>query len=979
MLALYRAGRQAEALEAYSEARATLVDELGLEPGAQLRELQRAILAQDPELDAPAVLPRVEDRRKTVTVLFCEVAPAEEGADPEQLRRQTAQAISGARAAIERHGGSVETRAGDELLGVFGVPAAHEDDALRAARAAVDLRESAVGLRIGIDSGEVLVGHGFVSGEVVGRGKRLQHNAAPGEALLGAGTHALLGTSVTVDEVDGAFRLLAVEPGAEAIPRALDRPLVGRDRELGALRELYAGAVRAGRCRLATIVGEPGIGKTRLAWELGAEIGHEATILVGRCVSYGDGATWLPLADLLEQAGESLDPILERAGSPGEVFLATRRLLEERAKAAPLVVGFDDLHWADPTLLDLVGYLAERAEGPILCLCLARPELLDSRPEWPGDRIQLGPLTDEEAAALAAGLEPGLRADVVATAGGNPLFLEQLVAYATESGTLEGVPPSVDALIAARLDLLPPEHLVILQHAAVVGRQFTPAAVQELGADLAPMSELEEKGFIQRGDAGVAFHHVLVRDVAYASLPKEERAELHELLADWLDGRGEPDEIVGYHLEQAFRYRTAIGLTEGRTRRLALDAGRHLGEAGIEAWKRGETPAATNLLGRAADILPDRDPYRLGLLCELGPALRTGGDFDRAKTVLAEAVSLAEEPPIELRARLELAGVRLAGERAVSADVLLAIAGEGLPVFEAVGDERSLARTWRWIAHVNGGIRGQWNAATEAAERAFELYQRTGWSTSTCLSDLASALHSGPSPVPEAISGCRDLLAEADRGGEAQVLCYLGSLEAMGGNFADARILLMRARTLFHELGQDSIADGTCGFLEGRVELLSGNVDRARHVLSTSCEALQRIGDQAQLGTRAADLADILLVLGLDDEAERWCLLAKETGAIDDMWTQVGWRSAEARLLARRGTFDSALALAREAVDLLEPTDALNHRAKSLLDLAEVLQLRDRPGDARGAVEEALALFERKGNVAGASRAKERFAELAPA
>jgi DNA-binding SARP family transcriptional activator len=628
MLALYRAGRQADALEAFRTTRTFLLDELGLEPGVHLRELEQAILRQDPALDLPAVLPPVEERLKTVTVLFCGLAPAG-GLDPERLRRRTVQALTEARAAIERHGGSVEARAGDELLGVFGVPAAHEDDALRAVRAAAELREAVPEVRIGIDSGEALVGHGFVSGEVVARGKHLQHEAAPGEALLGTAARGLCGRAIAVDDRNDAFRLLRVEQDVRPIERG-HGPLVGRQEELELLRSAYEGACADGPSRLVTILGEPGIGKTRLATELVRGLEGDATVLVGRCIPYGDGATWLPLREILEQADKHLDPILESAGSPGEVFLAARRVFEELAQGRPLVVGLDDVHWAASTLLDLVEYLAERAEGPILFLCLARPELLDKRPGWPGELLRLEPLSDEQAEALAEGVEPGLRTEVVAAAGGNPLFLEQLVAFAEESGSLDRIPPSVEALIAARLDLLPPDELDVLERAAVVGRLFERAALQALGGDVGLLSSLEEKGFVRQLRSGPAFHHVLVREVAYGSLPKEKRAELHELLADWLDGRGAVDELVGLHLEQAFRCRVAVGLEEGRTRRLALDAGHRLGEAGITAWRRdagGNRPARAGGRGTPkARPLPARPALRARPRVANGRRLRAGAE-----------------------------------------------------------------------------------------------------------------------------------------------------------------------------------------------------------------------------------------------------------------------------------------------------------------------------------------------------------------
>jgi DNA-binding SARP family transcriptional activator len=973
MLALYRAGRQADALEAYRDVRRTLVEELGLEPAAQLRELEQAMLRQDPSLDRPATLPPVEERRQTVTVLFAELAPAA-GLDPERIR---ALAVS-ARTAIELHGGSVEARGGDELLGVFGVPAAHEDDALRALRAGAELGTE---VRVGVDTGEVLAGHGFVSGEVVLTAKALQRAAAPGEALLGEATLALCRDAVDVEPADGAFRLVEVKEGAQPIARALDAPLVGRKQELATLEAAFAEA-REGHARLVTILGEPGIGKTRLARELVATIGEDATVLVGRCVSYGEGATYLPLREMVAQAGRRLEELIAGAGSVGEQLLILRRFFEELARERPLVLAFDDVHWAEPTLLDLVEQLGERAEGPILTLCLARPELRNSRSALAKAAIELGPLSEKQAEALAGDVEPQLRARAVETAGGNPLFLEQLLAFAAEGGSLEAVPPSVEALIAARLDLLEPDERALLQRAAVVGRLFSRSALQELGADTGCLPALEEKGFVRRQRAGCRFHHVLVRDVAYASLPKAERADLHERLADWLDERAEPDELVGYHLEQAYSLGAEARPVDGRLRRLAADAGARLGAAGIEAWKRGDVHATVNLLGRATAVLPEKDAYRLELLCELGPALRTGGELARGEETLVEAVETAVadgDRRLELRARLELASVQLVTQEGRTADELLDIAAEAIPVFEAVADDRSLGRAWRFIAYTQGAIRCRYAASAEAAERALVHYQRSGWSTYTCLGDLAAALWAGPTPTPAAIRRGRKLLGEADLSGEARVLGPIAALEAMRGRFAQARQLIGRGRDLHEQLGQLSDAAAACGGLEGFIEVCAGNPTAAERALRAACDELETIGDRANLATRSAELADILYAQGDHADAERWCRQAEELGALDDIPTQSLWRALRAKLMAQRGELTRAEKLAREALGLFDQTDQLNRRAAATLDLAEVLQLAGRSGEAVDVVEEAIVLFERKGNTVAAKRARALLAELAAA
>ena len=980
MLSLYRAGRQADALRAYREARDALA-ELGLDPGVQLRSLEQAILNQDPTLDLETVLPDVEERRKTVTVLLCDLAVDAPGLDPEQVRRETVRTLAGARAAIELHGGVVETRAGDELLGIFGVPAAHEDDALRAARAAIQIRSNAPELRAGIDTGEVLAGHGFVSGDVVARAKRLEREADPGEVLIGHATATLCGDAVTVGPSGEAFRLLAVPEEAQAISRALDTPLVGRDRELELLRNAFEQACRVKRAQLLTLIGEPGIGKTRLARELAAGIEEETTVLVGRCISYGEGATWLPLGEMLQQAGERLDGILERVTSPGEVFLETRQIFERLARVRPVVLVFDDVHWAEPTLLDFVDYLSLHAAGPILCLCLGRPELVETRPYLAANAIRLGPLSDEEAEALSAGVDSTLRPALLSAAGGNPLFLEQLIALAKEGGTIDAVPPSLEALIAARLDLLEPEEQALLQRAAVVGRSFERALLPELGGVVERLAGLEEKGLLRRPvRGGYRFHHVLFREVAYASLPKAERAELHEKLADLLADRGDADELIGYHLGEAHRLGCDLRPLDRRLRRLGADAGERLGAAGVEAWKRGDSPAAINLLTRACALLPEQDPFRLQLLCHLGSALYAGGALANAEAVLEDAVEIAaaaQDRQREARARLELAFLRLASDPEGRAGEVIQLAEEAIPLFEALADEQSLGRAWRFLADVHGAMQCRYTAAVDASERALACYERCAWPTSTSVGDLAAFLYYGPAPVQEATDRCRQLLAETSRGGEAAVLTFLGGLEAMRGEFEEARGLVAKARRLYEALGQSSAAEANCGAVAAAVELLDGERLAAEEILRKSCAALERMGNRAYLATRAAELADVLWARGQDDEAEEWVSRAIELGASDDITIQLFWRCVRGKLLARCGRDGEGESLVREAIHLADATDALNYQARAHLDLAQVLAIAGRTVEASAAAEAAINLFDRKGNAAASKRARALLVELA--
>jgi DNA-binding SARP family transcriptional activator len=1049
MLALYRSGRQADALDAYQHARHALDELLGLEPSPALRELQQAILRQDDELapPSPTTPPTpAEQHRKTVTVLFSDVIASTaltESLDPEATRMVMSRYFAAMRAAIEYHGGTVEKFIGDEVMAVFGVPVAHEDDALRAVRAASLMQESLtalndvldrergvrIAMRIGVNTGEVIaagdasIDDTFVTGDAVNIGKRLEHAADDGDILIGEQTHRLVRHAIVSEAVHrlAAHRVLGLVGGAPALARQLDAPLVDREQEIAALRGAFERARDERRCALATVLGDPGIGKTRLVRELLTGLREEATVLVGRCVSYGDGATYLPLGEII--AGIGADPttvlaadgdrelVTERiaellgragdAGSTGEGFWAVRRLFGTLARTRPLVCVFEDVHWAEPTLLDLIEYLAGEATEPMLVLCLARPQLLEARRDWPDEgSIRLSPLPDEHTRALIAALD-GEVADelhdrIAEIAEGNPLFVEQLLAYARETGASElvDVPPTVEALLASRVDGLEPAERAVLERAAVVGRDFWRGAVVDLlPPDAVPGASSQLVSLVRRGlvrpersalfpEDAFRFDHVLIRDVAYAGIPKELRAELHERHADWLDAQPVgSDELVGYHLEQAYRYGADLGPVGRRLRRLAADAGERLGAAGIRAWKRGDAPATVNLLGRATELLPARDSYRLELMCELAVALQSSGEIGRAEEVLGEAHAAAiqaNDRRMALRARMEAARIAAFSKSGGRVDELLGTAREAVSVFEAVHDDRSLARAWLLIA-IAQAIRCQFGAVAEAAGRALPLYRRSGWSTQTCLGSIAIALLYGSTPVPEAMEACATLLGGADLGGEARVLAWMGGLQAWAGRFDAARRMVGRARVLYGQLGQSYTAEVDCGEVAGEIELLAGNFPVAEDQLRASCAALERVNDRGQLSLRSAQLAEALYASGRYREAAQSADRSKELAAGDDVYNQCVWRSVRAKLLARDGDFESAVALGREAVSIAQGTDSPILRGNVLLALAEVLRLAGERDEATGPARNALVLFEQKGHLVGAERAQLALEEIAAA
>jgi class 3 adenylate cyclase/tetratricopeptide (TPR) repeat protein len=1017
-----------------------------------VQRLQQAILQNDPGLEAPSVstLPGLsgEERRVRVTVVFADLVDSTglgASLDPEAYRSVLRRYYRAARTALERHGGTVEKFVGDAVVGVFGVPERREDDALRAVRAAAELQEQtaalndeldhahgvAVSIRIGVNTGEAVTGdpeagESFATGHAVNVAAKLQQAAPGGAILVGAPTYALVRDAVAAEPAEPlrlggaaapipAFRIRSVTPGAAGVGRRLDAPLVGRDGELDDLRRLFAEAA-AGACRLATVVGDAGIGKTRLANELTASVHGEARVLVGRCVSYGEGATWLPLAEivsgLVPDAGESGiaallpgDPearvvarrirqllgLDQEAPPAAEGTWAVCRMLEALARERPLVLVLDDIHWAEPTLLDLVEHVAAHARGArLLVVCLARSDLLDSRPGWPV-QIRLAPLGAGESAQLVAAL-PGAdelgeaeQTRIAEIAEGNPLFAEQLLAHVREDGAaeLDAVPQSVEALIASRLDRLPAGELGLLERAAVVGREFSPALLAVL-ADRDPGEELAAlaaRGLLRASRGGAfRFHHVLIRDVAYGGITKERRSTLHRRVAEWLDAAGGADDaIVGYHLEQAHLCRAALGSIDPE---LAAAAGARLARAGVEAWKRADAPAAVNLLRRAAGLLPAAEP-RAEVLCELSVALGSVGENAARRAALEQALEVARATGsrrVEVRANVELAhaGVYGVGGLRATSDELLVAASEAIPVLEEFGDDRGLGRTWLAVSESHS-MRLDNRAAGEAASTALDHYRRTGYSLSVCLTAQAAALFYGPVPAPQALRRCDALLADAagDRYARANVTLFNAGLLAMRREFAEARRRIGDAGAIFEQLGSSFSVDGPLKSMRATIEQLAGDLRAAESLLRESRDALERTKETAFAATRSAELAYVLVDLGRFAEAEDAAERARAASTPDDLVTEAYWRGARARLLGRRGAVDEATSLARAAVDLLADTDALNQRARTLLDLADVLGPRS--DEYPLLVGEAVRLYRRKGNLVAAADTQSLLVERQPA
>jgi tetratricopeptide (TPR) repeat protein len=908
--------------------------------------------------------------------------------------------------------------------------------------------------RTGVNTGEVVAGdpstgQRLVTGDAVNVAARLEQAAGEREVLLGELTYRLVRDEVDVEEVEPlelkgksepvpAYRLMGVRETASTDDRR-GAPLVGREEELAALTSALDESAASSSCRLVTIVGDAGVGKSRLTSEFLAASRPRALVLSGRCLPYGEGITFWPvgeavkglagivnddsatevqtkLASLADPAGEGVTARLASALGVSvepfpveELFWAVRRLLTHLAAERPVIFVVEDIHWAEPTMLALIEHLVQACTAPVLVLCPTRPELLEEVPEWSTSarsaRVVLEPLDVEHSKSMIESLLGGGSLDaavldrVVAASEGNPLFAEQLLGMlvderllALDDGTWRftdelseiNVPPTIQALLASRLDTLESSERSVIEPASVVGYVFPEEAVTALappevsprvGSELATLAHKHLVHPVEDGaDGAHRFHHIMIRDTAYDGILKRARADLHTRFVAWADLANrdrmvEFEEILGYHLEQAWTYLSELGPLDERGREIGEEGARRLASAGRRAFARGDIPGAASLLGRAAALLPDEHRARLGVLPDYGEALLLTGRFDRALEVLDEAARYAGVAPgPAARAALTrlLVSLRTGDPGEWRRERVEEEIADAVRIFEREGDDTGLATAYRLLGW-SAGTACRFGDCVTAEERAIEYARQAGdiRQERRAITAYAGATSLGPTNVDEAIARCESGIeaTAGDRQSEGNLLAVLGGLYAMQGAFDRARELVGRARALLEELGLD--LDAARVGIEGwRTEMLAGDVPAAEAELRRSYDVLEARGEKYTLSTIAGLLARTILDGGGSlDDAQQMCDRSRELASEGDIATQALWRAVQGRIHARAGAFDEAERLVREALAILEPTDAPVLRLEAYLDLGEVLAAAGRMDEARAAYEAGRALAEQKGGV----------------
>jgi tetratricopeptide (TPR) repeat protein len=920
-----------------------------------------------------------------------------------------------------------------------------------------------------VNTGEVFVnpptepGQRLVTGDTVNVAYRLQEVARGGQVVLGSSTYQLVRDRVKVGPAEqiqirgksslvNAYRLAGLLP---EVPFVRSTPtLVGRERELRRLEAAFDDAVADSSCELFTIIGSAGVGKSRLAAELERLLRSHATFVRGRCLSYGQGITYWPIGEIVRSAlGIAPDAAQEAvhgqlddflAGAPDgpeiasrvaqviglepgtypreELYWSVRRLLEVRSADRPLVAIVDDIHWAEPSLLDLLEYIAETGRNyALFLLCITRPDLLEHRPGWGGGKhnatsLVLEPFGTDRANELLTSLAgsplpPDVATRITVGAEGNPLFIEELFRMLVDRGTLRrgaqgwiedesldpgAVPSTIQALLAARLDQLAPSERIVAQTAAVVGRSFEATEVASLLDEPSSASLTDDiralvtKEILRVEDetgpvnARFRFRHDLIRDAAYESLWKLDRAVLHERLADRLETAmveraAEYDAIIGHHLDQALRCRTELGLQGPEVDALARRAGRWLARAGHAANLRHDVAASAGLLSRAIDLLQEDDLARVEAVIDYGDVAGSQGDYTEAGSLLSDAVVLTRDrdPDLSRRARLYYLYWRRAALGAPAPTV--PEVEELIDELIAAGDDKTVSEALIFLAGDLYADRGQL-AKARALVRTAQMYAERSGDRDASTECLAELVHLGVrdlTPCIEVMRDCRQLLATPglSLAVRAMTLEALAVLLGMRGEFDEARAALQEAKRIDADLGNARRARYRSLAL-GLIEQFHGDAVRAESAFRDAYESASEI-KAASLPFLAARLALPTLLLGRDDEA--WALVG-EAQADREPWSAILWRGVQARILARRGRLAEAVDLAQAMLadgraDGFE--EVPNVFAAALENAAAVMRDAGRPEDGRRLLEDAISRYEAKENIAAARLARESLSAIA--
>jgi tetratricopeptide (TPR) repeat protein len=821
--------------------------------------------------------------------------------------------------------------------------------------------------------------------------------------------------------------------------------MVGRDSERQLLEQAYQRAVRERSCILFTILGSAGVGKSRLVAESLDPLRSEATILQGTCLSYGDGITFWPVVEVVREAagitdGDSIqearlrirsllegtdvqdvvaDRVAEVIGlgtsstSSEELFWAIRRFLEAIASDRPLIVVFDDIHWAEPSLLDLIEHIADWSrDASILLVCIARQDLLDLRPGWGGGKLNatsilLEVLRQEECERLIVNLlgteaiDSDVRERILGSAEGNPLFVEEMFSMLVDEGLLEksegrwvagsdlstvALPPTIQALVAARLDLLETKERQVIERAAIAGELFHSGAIWDLASEaLRPdisnrLLSLVRKELIRpataefAGEEAFRFRHHLILEVAYEAMPKEERANLHERFAAWLEkivGErvDEYEPILGYHLEAAYQYRSELGPLDDRGRELAARAATLLGAAARRARTRGDVPGARSLFERACSLSIDRPAERLELLPGLGEALYQMGETDAGDAIFSELIEGARklgDRGVELRAFIQRERSFLDLDAGGNWEESRARAAAAVPLLNKLDDKVALASAWLVMGVMDLQM-GNATVSQQELERSMAYARETGdrLTEIEAMGWLAVSVPTGPIPLSETDRLFDEMTA---RGGdalhnEAYALIFRGQSYALRGEFAEAHDYIERGRALLLELGQRRNWAITA-MVSGQAELLGGETETAERKLREALKGLEEMKGGEFGAVLAYLLGEALYRQGRLDDADEMATASQSLALPGDWDCQAGWRMVHAKVLARRGELVAAERLGREAVAFV-PTKELNvYQLQVAADLAEILILCGQNDQVADVVRPALGLARRKGATA---------------